>query len=180
MPPRIQPDAGFALDTRLLSPTYRSFFAEPERLAELQAALAPCLDSGLGVGVVYDPKKYLGRIWVSAPAANWKCKPAVMGKGVSLRPLEPALNGLRAWRDAIGASYDVRILSFQVGVHLTTVDGGQLITWAPVRSDREGVEPCLGVDGISWCDERDARDVWEIQVTPPHIQRRIREGLGQP
>lgn len=114
---------GTAVDVELhfhgVGELYQRFFSDPSAVGALGRALGPCLNETAQVVVSYDGERRIGRIRLRVPPGGASCMPAEADGAYSLRPIQPIGAALAAYRDALAASFDLRIQSFEIGLQLT-------------------------------------------------------------
>ncbi len=140
---------------------YRGYLTERDRLATLASDVAPCLTGPAELVLTYDPSSSDGRIVLVVPKGRLSC-PAAVGtdEGVDITPLTPLTKAVATYRQGLGQTRDLRILSWRAGVLLDDVGGKGVTLWIGGTPPGDGseVRPCVDLDGTVHCPEG-ARDV---------------------
>lgn len=142
-----------------VSELYRRFFTAEEALPTLDAATAACLGDreAWNVVVTWDEAAKTGRALLDVRADALLCKAEKQAGTIDLSPLVPLTQGFAAWRDALAGARDLRLYSFQVGLHVRDAFGGVTL-WSQGQHPPDGTTfaPCLAVDGFLQCPPNEA------------------------
>jgi hypothetical protein len=117
------PDGGLAVDVELhfysVSELYRGFFSEPAAVGALGRALGSCLDQPAQVVISYDMETRIGRITLRVPPGASRCVPVIGDEHLDLAAIVPMGEALAAYREAVAASFDLRVSNFEVRLQHT-------------------------------------------------------------
>ncbi len=154
-----------------IGPLYRGFFTEREPLTRLARSLSPWLRPPAMIQVGYDSERFVGWIRLQVPPGALRVDLSAEGETLPLQRLAPITRALAAWRAELGARFDLRLLSFQVGVdflrgphHCRIRPGG------PPPPDGTVVDPCVELDGTRVCGEPTGGEGVRF---PPEVASRI-------
>jgi hypothetical protein len=112
------PDAAtVSLQFQGVSPLYQNFFSQEKMVGPFATALGACVHGAVDVIIRYDSEQRIGYILARPDARAFGCTPTPLDSGgYDLTPMGPASVALAGYRDAVAASYDLRISSFRTGV----------------------------------------------------------------
>lgn len=140
---------------------YKQFFQDQPALTELSRRLAPYVEGPVQLRIHYDAEEFIGGIRVVVPPGGWVKPPSARAGVVDLQSVAPVTAALATYRDAIAASYDLRVQSlFSIGVDLFR--GARLCELEPVGEpppDGRTVSPCPVVNGEAICGTPEAGGV---------------------
>lgn len=136
---------------------YRSHLTEPDRLAALAKAVAPCVSGGIELVATYDATDSLGRLVLVVPSGRLTCRATATEGGLDVSALTPLSTGLAAYRQGLGATRDMRILSWKAGVLIEGegVGTSSATLWLAGQYPEDGstFSPCVDVGGVFRCPE---------------------------
>ena len=140
---------------------HKQFFQDQAALTELSRRLAPYVVGPAQLTIRYSAEDFAGGIRLVLPPGGWVRAPRAGGGTVDLQAIAPVTTALATYRDAIAASYDLRVQSlFGVGVDLFR--GPRLCELEPVGDpppDGRTLSPCPRVNGEAICGEPGADGV---------------------
>lgn len=170
--------ASLALAFTGVGALHRGFFSAEKPLAQLAAALAPCVRGEVVVRVTWQDDIRLGRITLEVPPDQLACAPQPTGAGLDLAPLEPVGRALAAYRDAIAAGFDFRVASFRGEVRLVRPgDDCLLRLGGQFPPDGTRWHPCVEVGSHVVCAPDPGEGVARIE--PPSGGEALQSCLGQ-
>lgn len=171
------------LETVGVNPSYQAAFSEPERLAALSAALAPCVTGTPRLVVVYHPSSRVGRVVLAVRAGELGCRGVVAADGqVDLDALAAVTGPLAAWRNAVAAVTDMRLYAFRTALHVTD-SWGHATLWLDGQDPIDGTAygRCLGLDGFDRCphsQEAARNGVRRYPLDDVRLRNRVKDLLG--
>ena len=125
---------------------YQRFFSDPAAVGALGRALGPCLTETAQLIITYDSERRIGRIRLRVPPGGARCVPMGADTSLSLAPIEPVGLALAAYRDALAASFDLRIQSFEIGLQFTRGTRTCVLTAAGDHPASGRLwDPCVGL-----------------------------------
>jgi hypothetical protein len=133
---------------------HQGFFMDLEAITQLSQHLMPCFDAPSTVKIGYEAAKRRGWIIALMDKGNTACQPHLTREMLDLTPLTPIGKALAGYRDAIAASYDVRIASFEIG--LLTLNGpSQCVFWNAGQYPPDGTlwDRCMTLGTQQVCAE---------------------------
>lgn len=131
---------------------YKGFFQDQAKLTRLSEDLAPWLEGPVQLFIRYDSENFIGHILIQVPPGALRAPPRVSDEGLMLSDLAGVTTALATYRNALAASYDVRLQSFVIGVdfyrgpvHCRVSSAGD------PPHDGTRVSPCPMVNGAETC-----------------------------
>ncbi|MCB9778315.1 MAG: hypothetical protein H6742_07110 [Alphaproteobacteria bacterium] len=131
---------------------HKSFFANPEVVAELSSALGGTLSGNANVYVRYDSKDFVGSIRLRLLPDSLQLPVAVQGDTVDLAALAPITRALAGMRSDVAGRFDVRLDSFSVGIE--SYRGSTVCVFSVAGQpppDGSIVSPCVEINGQQVC-----------------------------
>lgn len=161
---------------------YQGFFADEERLFELGEGLAGCAPGEARLHITYDDARKKGRVVIDVASNALGC-PAELGTdgALDLRPLVPLSRATTAYRNALAGGRDLRLYSFDVGLHVRDGRGGATL-WVdgPGPTDGRGFGPCAVVDSFEACGEGEVGEAHtSIKLGDADTQQRLTSLLSR-
>lgn len=129
---------------------HKSYFSEQEGVTALSVALAPYLQGTVQLKVFFDQENHLGKIRILIPPGALRSVP--QGQPADLQALAPLTVALARYRDHVGNSFDLRVLSFHIGLDFFRgpVHCGLEVAGDPPPDGRI-ISPCVLINGVEQC-----------------------------
>ena len=165
-----------------LTPLYQGFLADPRAIAVLRSGLAGRLSApSVPLKVVWDQRTMSAMITLHMPERDERFElladAVADNQPVAAQEVQPLLAALGAYRAYLGASFDLRILSFGIRLSWWDPDSASHCTIAGVTNDPEGRElaPCfecvhVGDEELRMCR---AGEKWPALLGGPDAGRRM-------
>jgi len=159
-----------------LSPTYKNYTGDPAAIHQLRANLKGWVRGDtLVLKVHWDERLKHGTFTLHLPEADERWDPvseAVKGGGiVDLATIQPVLAALGAYREELGARFDLRLLAFDIRLSWWDKRSGSHCTLSGVANDPEGSDPARCFKCVDFRagihDICRAGDAWPSPVAGP-------------
>ncbi len=133
---------------------HQTFFSDGDALHELGRNLAGRVRDPAQLRIAYESETSHGRIVLVIPPGNLLIPVGIHGSALEMQSLTPLTWALARYRDAISASYDVRISNFDIALYF--LRGATSCTFQATGGhppDGKVISTCPEIDGELRCGE---------------------------
>ncbi len=131
----------------------QGYFADSDALESLAEELRPRLAQAVVLRVHYDSATFVGNIRLQLAPGDL-VQPLATGEGwVAPGGLVPLTRALADYRDEVGGRFDIRLLSFGIGIDLLGVQPCGVEVGGELPPDGSELATCLHLGGEQLCGQ---------------------------